>query len=157
MITNAREYRITRAAVKRFELALADVERLNTDRHPLLQQALRESMASELGMLREQLTSTNLQDGQVRILEADSLAGLPEALIRARIAAGITQKTLADRLGLKEQQIQRYEASTTRLSPSAGSRRSQTLSVFRCKGVSCFRLLRGIASLRARTRAIFGR
>jgi len=39
------------------------------------------------------------------------LADLPEALIRARIAAGLTQKELAARLGLKEQQIQRYEAT----------------------------------------------
>ena len=32
-------------------------------------------------------------------------------LIRARIAQGLSQKSLAGRLGLKEQQIQRYEAS----------------------------------------------
>jgi transcriptional regulator with XRE-family HTH domain/Zn-dependent peptidase ImmA (M78 family) len=39
------------------------------------------------------------------------LADLPDGLIRARIAAGLTQKDLADRLGMREQQIQRYEAS----------------------------------------------
>jgi transcriptional regulator with XRE-family HTH domain len=44
------------------------------------------------------------------VLELDSLDQLPEALIRARIAAGLSQKELAGRLGLKEQQIQRYEA-----------------------------------------------
>ncbi len=32
-------------------------------------------------------------------------------MIRARIASGLSQRGLADRLGLKEQQIQRYEAS----------------------------------------------
>ena len=31
--------------------------------------------------------------------------------LRAQIARGLNQKTLAGRLGLKEQQIQRYEAS----------------------------------------------
>ncbi len=30
-------------------------------------------------------------------------------MIRARIARGLTQKDLAKRLGIKEQQIQRYE------------------------------------------------
>ena len=45
------------------------------------------------------------------VLGLDSLAALPEALIRARIAAGLTQKELATRLGLKEQQVQRYEAT----------------------------------------------
>jgi transcriptional regulator with XRE-family HTH domain len=32
-------------------------------------------------------------------------------LIRARISAGLSQRELAARLGLKEQQIQRYEAT----------------------------------------------
>ncbi|MFQ5652267.1 MAG: helix-turn-helix transcriptional regulator [bacterium] len=32
-------------------------------------------------------------------------------LIQARIARGLTQKELAQKLGLKEQQIQRYEAN----------------------------------------------
>ena len=36
---------------------------------------------------------------------------MPEALVRARKAAGLTQKELGRRLGLKEQQIQRYEAT----------------------------------------------
>jgi hypothetical protein len=112
MITNAREYRITRAAARRFEDALAEVEQRSADRNPLLQKAMRESIESELGVLREQLAEYEaLQDGQVQILEVDSLAGLPDALIRARVAAGLTQKALAERLGLKEQQIQRYEAS----------------------------------------------
>jgi len=33
------------------------------------------------------------------------------ALLRARIAKGLAQKQLAERIGLKEQQVQRYEAS----------------------------------------------
>ena len=39
-----------------------------------------------------------------------SLADLPDALVRARIAAGLSHRELAARLGLKEQQVQRYEA-----------------------------------------------
>ncbi len=45
------------------------------------------------------------------ILEASLLYQVPEALIRARIAAGLSQQELARRLGLKAQQIQRYEAT----------------------------------------------
>jgi len=47
----------------------------------------------------------------VTTLDVESLTALPEALIRARIAAGLTQKELAVRLGLKEQQVQRYEST----------------------------------------------
>ena len=39
------------------------------------------------------------------------LEGLADALIQARIAAGLTQEELAERLGLKKQQVQRYEAT----------------------------------------------
>ena len=39
------------------------------------------------------------------------VAELPTVLIKARIAQGLSQKDLAERIGLKEQQIQRYEAT----------------------------------------------
>ncbi|MGH3848581.1 MAG: helix-turn-helix domain-containing protein, partial [Pseudonocardiaceae bacterium] len=51
-----------------------------------------------------------LRAGQVSVLRVDSLAGLPDALVRARIGSGLTQRELAERLGVKEQQVQRYEA-----------------------------------------------
>ncbi|MDX2031461.1 MAG: helix-turn-helix transcriptional regulator [Blastocatellia bacterium] len=38
-----------------------------------------------------------------------SLNALPTELIRARVSAGLTQMELARRLGLKTQQIQKYE------------------------------------------------
>jgi len=44
-------------------------------------------------------------------LTLDSLAELPETLIRARTAARLSQADLAARLGLKKQQVQRYEAT----------------------------------------------
>lgn len=36
---------------------------------------------------------------------------LPEMLIEERYRLGLTQKQIAERMGLKEQQIQRYEAT----------------------------------------------
>ena len=36
---------------------------------------------------------------------------MPIALIRARIAVGMAQESLARRLGVKPQQVQRYEAT----------------------------------------------
>ncbi len=112
MIGNEREYRITNAAIGRFEEALDRLEEGSAERHPLLQQALRASMAGEAQVLREQVAEYDaLRSGKVAVLETDSLRELPDALIRARIATGLTQKALAARLGLKEQQVQRYEAT----------------------------------------------
>jgi transcriptional regulator with XRE-family HTH domain len=51
-----------------------------------------------------------LRAGQVAVVRVGSLAELPDALVRARIGGRLTQRELAERLGLKEQQVQRYEA-----------------------------------------------
>ena len=45
------------------------------------------------------------------VLSLKSFAALPRGLMQARIATGLSHKELAQRLGLKEQQIQRYEAT----------------------------------------------
>lgn len=42
-------------------------------------------------------------------IEVASLGDLPLAIIRARIASGLTHKALADRLHLSESVVQRYE------------------------------------------------
>jgi DNA-binding XRE family transcriptional regulator len=44
------------------------------------------------------------------LIEATGIGTFPTALIRARIARGLTQRELAERVGLAEQAIQRYEA-----------------------------------------------
>jgi ribosome-binding protein aMBF1 (putative translation factor) len=73
---------------------------------------LRDQYESQIEELRSQLAEYEaLRRGQVAVLELESLRELPDALIRARAVAGLTQKALAERLGLKEQQIQRYEAT----------------------------------------------
>ena len=112
MITNERQYRITKSWLERFRQARASVEEQGAELHPRARQAFRDQYDSQIEELDEQLTEYEaLRCGKIRVLELESLAELPEALIRARIAAGLTQKDLARRLGLKEQQIQRYEAT----------------------------------------------
>ena len=44
------------------------------------------------------------------MISAHSLEQLPTGLIQARIASGLTQRALAQKLRLKEHQIQKYEA-----------------------------------------------
>jgi ribosome-binding protein aMBF1 (putative translation factor) len=112
VITNERQYRITKAEAQRFTDALAQSDDTASQLHPRIRQAMREGAESQLEELREQIAEYEaLRDGRVTVLELDSLGDLPSALIRARIAAHLTQKGLAQRLGIKEQQIQRYEAT----------------------------------------------
>ena len=125
MIKNERQYRITKAQIDRFVRALeqlAEQSDPSQQVHPILQKAQADALRSQLNELLRQIEEYDaLKSGQRIVLELESIEELPSALIKARIAAGFTQKELAERLGLKEQQIQRYEdteyasASLTRL------------------------------------------
>ncbi|HEX7290566.1 MAG TPA: helix-turn-helix transcriptional regulator [Conexibacter sp.] len=114
MITNERQYRITKAQLKRFEddIAAHDDRTPSAGVDPRLHRAMREALASEADELRAQIKRyEELRDGAITGRELDSLRELPTALIEARIAANMTQRTLAERLGVAEQQVQRWEAS----------------------------------------------
>jgi len=112
VITNERQYRTTKAEADRFAAAVEHSDEENAGAHPLLQDAMKASLESQLHDLRQELADYEaLRTGEVDVVELHSLSQLPEMLIRARIATRLTQKQLAERLGLKEQQIQRYEAT----------------------------------------------
>jgi DNA-binding XRE family transcriptional regulator len=111
MIRNEQQYRITKAQAQRFADALQDAEaRPGAD--PRLQKLEQEALSSQMQELREQIEEYEaLRSGQRSVLTLDSFDAFPGALVRARIATGLSQRELADRLGLKEQQVQRYEAT----------------------------------------------
>jgi transcriptional regulator with XRE-family HTH domain len=113
MIKNERQYRITKAQANKFREALDDVKN-NPDKtlHPLLQTAQSDALRSQLqDLLMEVSEYEVLSEGKQASLNVDSFDDLPKALIKARIASGFTQKALAEAVGVKEQQIQRYEAT----------------------------------------------
>lgn len=113
MITNERQYRITRSEADRFRKAISELAHpaVRPDVHPRLLQAEREAMESQLADLQAELAEYDrLKSADLSVISIDSFDELADGLIQARIASGLSQKALADRLGLKEQQIQRYEA-----------------------------------------------
>jgi ribosome-binding protein aMBF1 (putative translation factor) len=115
MIRNERQYRITKAQAEKFAHALSQlVEAMEEEAqvHPLLQKAQEDALRSQLADLQAQLAEYEaIRSGKQGAFELESVEELPRLLIQARIAAGLSQKELAKRLGLKEQQIQRYEAT----------------------------------------------
>jgi transcriptional regulator with XRE-family HTH domain len=109
MITNERQLQIARRDIERFEEVL-NGEMAEAGVHPTILQAQRDAVEAQLKELRADVDGyLKLRSGKVREFTIDSLAELPRALINCRIASGMTQRELADRLSLKEQQIQRYE------------------------------------------------
>jgi hypothetical protein len=114
LITNERQYRIAKSEAKKFEQAIARAraEKPSAEVHPRIHRAMIDSLESELAVLREQLDRYEaLKAGRVKSRKVQSLRELPYLLIEGRIAAGLTQRELAGRLDLPEQQIQRYEAT----------------------------------------------
>ena len=111
MIGNERQYRITKAQAEKFSHAVVEAtQRRGIDSR--LQKLELNALKSQLHDLEQELREYEmLRSGEATVIVLDSFEKLPQALIKARVAAGLTQKDLADRLGLKEQQIQRYEAT----------------------------------------------
>lgn len=113
MITNERQYRIAQAEARKFEDSIAAARDTGPgpDVHPRIHDAMVESLESELAVLRGQLDQYEaLKAGHVKGRTVQSLRELPLLLIEGRIAARLTQRELAERLDLAEQQIQKYEA-----------------------------------------------
>lgn len=148
MIKNERQYRITKARAEEFAEALSDLEESGPDAgtsasevHPLLKEAQEEALRSQHEELREELAAyEGLQERSA--LELSSLGELPLALVRARVAEGLTQKDLAERLGLKEQQIQRYEA--TEYASASWKRIQEVLDALGAHGEGKLRLPPGV-------------
>ena len=113
MIKNEREYRITKTQTEKFRRALSDfADEDHSSIDPRLRKAQEDALRSQLEDLETELKQyESLRSGKRRIIEADSFEDFPTALIQARLALGLSQRELAQRLGLKEQQIQRYEAT----------------------------------------------
>src|SRR5713101_7903415 len=115
MIKNERQYAITKAQAEKFTRALAQLTHQAAKRqkvHPLLRKAEEQALRSQLADVRAEMQEyQSLRSGKYRPPKISSIGELPGLLIQARIASGFTQKDLAEKLGLKEQQIQRYEAT----------------------------------------------
>jgi transcriptional regulator with XRE-family HTH domain/Zn-dependent peptidase ImmA (M78 family) len=113
MITNERQYKITRSEADRFRKAISELAQapVRADVHPRLLQAEREAMESQLADLQAELAEYDrLKSADLSVISINSFDELADGLIQARIASGLSQKALADRIGIKEQQVQRYEA-----------------------------------------------
>lgn len=113
MITNDKQYRSTRAALDNLKAVARQSP--PTDADPAFTAIARDALASQITELQESLDLFDqLRAGSITQFSVARLADLPDILIRARIARGMSQKDLGDALGLKEQQIQRYEAERYR-------------------------------------------
>ena len=114
MIKNEVQYKLTKTSVEGFEKRLnwlrANPE-ARGDVDPIVARAEEDALESMIEELNEELQDYNrTKAGHVDMEVLSSVDKIAGVLISARIAKGLTHRQLASMVGLKEQQIQRYEA-----------------------------------------------
>ena len=111
MITNERQYGISKTELQRFEGAVGKYTP-GEEVDPRMREVMDDALRGQAETLRDEIKHyEDLRDGRISQRELGSLRDLPTALIEARIAAGLTQKALGERLEVAEQQVQRWETN----------------------------------------------
>jgi HTH-type transcriptional regulator / antitoxin HipB len=112
MIKNERQYKITRGRAGEVRNTIGELLRspLPDGLQPEMRELQLDALRGTLGDLDAELEEYDALHNAT-LIEATGIEQLPTALIRARIACGLTQRQLAERIGLQEQAIQRYEAT----------------------------------------------
>jgi DNA-binding XRE family transcriptional regulator len=112
MITNERQLKITKARLEGFQDSLAQLKasKRPEDIDELLWKAEQDAMKSSIEELGGEVVAyERLKAGKVKSVNVASFDDVPKALVQARIARGLTQKELAEKLGVREQQVQHDE------------------------------------------------
>jgi HTH-type transcriptional regulator/antitoxin HigA len=108
MIYSDRQYQVTRTELAKLETALAAIP----PKRDWVQKAQHDALQSQISDLQAEMADYEmLKLGKVAFAETCSLRELPRVLVQARIARGLSQTDLANRLNMKPQQVQRYEAT----------------------------------------------
>lgn len=116
MITNEKQYKSTKTAIEKLEGAVAELGASTCDYPEVFVKAQRSALRNQIDELEEEVRFyEELRAGKISAFSAESLHDLPDILIQARIARGMSQKDLGDFLGVAEQQIQRYESDRYRM------------------------------------------
>ena len=136
MIYSDKQYAISSGELTKLKNALAVTE-AQSPKEKWAQELEIEGLKSQIAEIEADITHYSLlKAGEISFAKSFSLDALPRMLVQARIAAGMSQTDLAKSLGLKPQQVQRYEtteymsASLARLIEVANILNVQTVGLF---------------------------
>ena len=111
MIYSDRQFNASRAGLARLKTAFKAAEDREADQL-WLKQAEIDALKSQIAEVEAELAEYRLlKSGQISFSKTYALEELPHVLVQARIASGMSQTGLAEKLHMKPQQIQRYEAT----------------------------------------------
>ncbi|TIO05686.1 XRE family transcriptional regulator [Mesorhizobium sp.] len=111
MIYSDKQYGVSSAQLAKLQDALAAAKARTSDQ-VWLKQAEIDGLKSQIADIEAELAEYDLlKSGQASFSKTYALEELPRVLVQARIASGMSQTDLAEKLGMKPQQVQRYEAT----------------------------------------------
>lgn len=109
MIKNRRQFLITRSQLAKMKEALKMSLEKRTTMDPRIYEAMISGLRAQIEELEQEIAEYENLRSRKTPITIGSLEEIPSALIKVRIAKGLTQSRLAKIVHLKPQQIQRYE------------------------------------------------
>src|SRR4051794_38354948 len=111
MIFSDRQYTVSKDQAAKLKRALNSL-RSDPSKAPQLLEIESRALQSQIADIEREMADYDLlKSGFFTFSESYALSDLPRILIQARIAQELSQTDLAERLNMKPQQIQRYEAT----------------------------------------------
>jgi HTH-type transcriptional regulator / antitoxin HipB len=110
MIQNEHQYKVTQTKLRELEQSSISLDINGDNLSERLLQAEKQGIQVLIDRLRLEVVEYDNLKQQRTPIQIGSIEDLAIGLIKARIAVGMTQKELAVKIGVQEQQIQRYEA-----------------------------------------------
>lgn len=111
MIYSDKQYSVSSAQLAKLQDAIVAAKARATSQ-VWLKQAEIDGLKSQIADIEAELAEYDLlKSGQVSFSKTYALEELPRVLVQARIASGMSQTDLAEKLNMKPQQVQRYEAT----------------------------------------------
>lgn len=111
MIFSDRQHKVSLVELENLQTALG-VAQADAGSEEWIKSAQINALKSQIEDIEAEIAEyESLKSGEVAFSKSFALEELPRVLVRARIASGMSQSDLADKLGMKPQQIQRYEAT----------------------------------------------
>lgn len=110
MIKNEKQYKISKKKVSELN---EEIDRISNDpnKNPLRKELLTSSLiVAKEEVEQDILLYETLKKDKKGILKERLFSELPTLLTEYKIKSGLTQKEFSEQLGIKEQQLQRYES-----------------------------------------------
>ena len=109
MIQNEHQYKVTQTKLRELDQASINLDINSSNLSKRLLQAEKKGIQALIDRLQLEVVEYDDLKQQRTPIQISSIEELAIGLIKARISMGMTQKELATKIGVQEQQIQRYE------------------------------------------------